>query len=90
MVYFDNSATTEPLKEVSEIMKDVFYNYYGNPSSLHSLGKKAEDKLIESRKILADTIGAEESEIIFTSGGSESNNFLNKGFCKTGYTYYNF
>lgn len=84
MVYFDNSATTEPLKEVSEIMKDVFYNYYGNPSSLHSLGKKAEDKLIESRRILADTLGAEESEIIFTSGGSESNNFLIKGFAKPG------
>ncbi|WP_268906360.1 cysteine desulfurase family protein [Clostridium hydrogenum] len=84
MVYFDNSATTEPLKEVSEIMRDVFYNYYGNPSSLHSLGKRAEDKLIEARKTIAATIKAEAEEIIFTSGGSESNNFLIKGFVKPG------
>lgn len=84
MVYFDNSATTKPLKEVAEIMKEVFYDYYGNPSSLHLFGKKAEDKLIESRKTIANTIGAEPNEIIFTSGGSESNNFLIKGFAKPG------
>ncbi len=84
MVYFDNSATTKPLKEVAEIMQEVFYDYYGNPSSLHLFGKKAEDKLIESRKIIANTIGAEPNEIIFTSGGSESNNFLIKGFAKPG------
>lgn len=84
MVYFDNSATTKPLKEVAEIMKEVFYEYYGNPSSLHLFGKKAEDKLIESRKIIANTIGASPNEIIFTSGGSESNNFLIKGFAKPG------
>ncbi|PJI09035.1 MULTISPECIES: cysteine desulfurase family protein [Clostridium] len=84
VVYFDNSATTKPLKEVAEIMQEVFYDYYGNPSSLHLFGKKAEDKLIESRKIIANTIGAEPNEIIFTSGGSESNNFLIKGFAKPG------
>ncbi|KHD37317.1 cysteine desulfurase [Clostridium acetobutylicum] len=84
VVYFDNSATTKPLLEVADIMKEVFYEYYGNPSSLHLFGKRAEDRLIESRKVLAATLGVSPNEIIFTSGGSESNNFLIKGFAKPG------
>ncbi|URZ01955.1 Cysteine desulfurase IscS [Clostridium felsineum] len=84
VVYFDNSATTKPLLEVANIMKELFYEYYGNPSSLHLFGKRAEDKLIESRKTLAKTLGVSQNEIIFTSGGSESNNFLIKGFAKPG------
>ena len=83
-VYFDNSATTKAYEEVYEEMADTMRNYYGNPSSAHSLGLKAEDKLRQSRKIFADILNCTEGEIIFTSGGSESNNFLLKGFIKPG------
>lgn len=83
-VYFDNSATTKVYDEVIEVMTDTMRNYYGNPSSAHSLGLKAENKLRQSRKIFGDILNCSEGEIIFTSGGSESNNFLLKGFVKPG------
>lgn len=83
-IYMDNSATTRPYSEVIDEMVNVMKNYYGNPSSLHSLGLKAEKKLKEAREILAGSINASREEIIFTSGGSESNNFLLKGFVKPG------
>ncbi|WML37256.1 cysteine desulfurase family protein [Clostridium sp. OS1-26] len=83
-VYFDNSATTKPYDEVMEVMIDTMKNYYGNPSSAHTLGLKAEGKMNESRKIVADTLGCSREEIVFTSGGSESNNFLIRGFIKEG------
>ncbi|MBV7276507.1 cysteine desulfurase [Clostridium sp. PL3] len=83
-VYFDNSATTKPYDEVIETMIDVMKNYYGNPSSAHSLGIRAEGKMNESRSLVASTLGGSKEEIVFTSGGSESNNFLIKGFIKEG------
>ncbi|WP_411681701.1 cysteine desulfurase family protein [Clostridium thailandense] len=83
-VYFDNSATTKPYDEVIETMIDVMKNYYGNPSSAHSLGIRAEGKMNESRSLVANTLGGSKEEIVFTSGGSESNNFLIKGFIKEG------
>ena len=83
-VYFDNSATTKVYNEVIDVMSDTMRNYYGNPSSAHSLGLKADDKLRQSRKVFGDILNCSEGEIIFTSGGSESNNFLLKGFIKPG------
>lgn len=83
-VYFDNSATTKPYSEVIYSMADTMKRYYGNPSSAYSLGLRAELKMDESRKIIANTINCSKDEIIFTSGGSESNNFLIKGFVKQG------
>lgn len=83
-VYFDNSATTKPYDEVIESMIDIMKNYYGNPSSAHSLGIKAEGKMNESRSLVANTLGGSKEEIVFTSGGSESNNFLIKGFIREG------
>lgn len=83
-VYFDNSATTKPYDEVIESMADSMREYYGNPSSAYSLGLKAELKMKESREIIANTINCSRDEIIFTSGGSESNNFLIKGFIESG------
>lgn len=83
-VYFDNSATTKPYDEVIEVMVDAMKNYYGNPSSAYSLGIKAEQKINESREIVASTLNCTRDEIIFTSGGSESNNFLIRGFLKAG------
>ncbi len=81
-VYLDNSATTKPYEEVIKAVSDTMRDYYGNPSSAHSLGFKAEQKLREARGNIARSINASSEEIIFTSGGSESNNFLIKGFAK--------
>ena len=83
-VYFDNSATTKPSEEVVEVMKNAMIDYYGNPSSLHSLGLKCQNKLMEAKKDIAEKIGAVKEEIFFTSGGSESNNMILKNFAKTG------
>ena len=83
-VYFDNSATTKVYNEVIDVMADTMRNYYANPSSSHSLGLKAEGKLRQSRKVFGNILNCSEGEIIFTSGGSESNNFLLKGFIKPG------
>ncbi|MDT8717314.1 cysteine desulfurase [Clostridium sp. 19966] len=83
-VYFDNSATTMPYDEVVEEIIDVMKNNFGNPSSAHKLGLIAEKKLNDSKEILAKTINALKEEIIFTSGGSENNNFLIKGFLTPG------
>lgn len=76
----DNSATTKPYPEVINEMAEMMENYYGNPSSLHKLGLKAEKKLNEARELIARSVNASKDEIFFTSGGSESNNFLIKGF----------
>ncbi len=73
-IYFDNSATTRPYKDVCAHMADVAYNIYGNPSSLHTKGMEAEKLLKNSRKIIAKSIGCREDEIYFTSGGTESAN----------------
>jgi len=83
-VYLDNSATTKPYDEVIEKMAFAMKNNYGNPSSAHSLGLRAEKKLNESRELLSKTINASKDEIIFTSGGSESNNFLIRGLITQG------
>ena len=83
-VYLDNSATTKPYEVVIEKMNDIMRNYYGNPSSSHSFGIKAEKILNESREQIAKTLNCTKEEIIFTSGGSESNNFIIKGFAKEG------
>ena len=57
-VYLDNSATTKPYDEAVSVMCDVMASNYGNPSSLHSLGKRAEDLLNKSRSVLAKSIGS--------------------------------
>lgn len=82
--YLDNSATTKPYEEVIEAVASTMSNYYGNPSSIHKLGMLAEKKLNECREVIAKAINCTRDEIIFTSGGSESNNFLIRGFVKPG------
>ncbi|NLZ49618.1 MAG: cysteine desulfurase [Clostridiales bacterium] len=83
-VYFDNGATTQPFDEVVELVAQTMKNNFGNPSSAHGLGLKAEKALNEARDVAAKTINCTRDEIIFTSGGSESNNFLVKGFTSAG------
>ena len=79
MIYFDNSATTKPFKEVLDSFVKVSYDYFGNPSSLHQIGGQAEKVLSQSRSQLANLLGVRMSEIVFTSGGTESNNLAIKG-----------
>jgi cysteine desulfurase len=73
-VYLDNAATTPTAPEVVEVISDQLLNNWGNASSLHSFGRQARAKLDESRHIIAQSINAKDEEIIFTSGGTESNN----------------
>lgn len=72
--YLDNASTTRPFQSVREIMKETMDTCYGNPSSMHSKGFEAEKYIKEAKEIIASTLKAEEKEIIFTSGGTESNN----------------
>jgi cysteine desulfurase len=79
MIYLDNSATTKPYQEVVETYAKVASTYFGNPSSLHSLGMQAEGLVTESRSRIANVLGVKAKEIIFTSGGTEGNNIAIKG-----------
>lgn len=80
MIYLDNAATTKPKKEVIDSMMDYFCNKWKNPSSLYSDAKLVKNDVEKSRKIVADFINATPEEIIFTSGGSESNCTAIQGF----------
>ncbi|MBR1628259.1 MAG: cysteine desulfurase [Lachnospiraceae bacterium] len=72
--YLDNAATTQCLPEAAEEMQRVLLEDFGNPSSLHTKGMHAEEYLKKARKTIAKTLKAQEKEIVFTSGGTESNN----------------
>lgn len=78
-IYLDNAATTPVIPEVMAAMLPYFGNFFGNPSSLHSFGQEARRAVEAARAELASLINAEPDEIIFTSGGTESNNFALKG-----------
>lgn len=74
-IYFDYAATTPMDPEVLEAMKPYFWDKFGNPSSIHSFGQEAKKAMEDARSRVASFLGAREDEIIFTSGGTESNNF---------------
>ena len=74
MIYFDNSATTPPAKEVVETVTEYMKSSFGNPSSRHALGLEAEKIVTESRKKVAAVLSVTPDEIYFTSGGTESDN----------------
>ncbi len=75
IVYMDNSSTTKPFPEVIKAMSSVYEKAYGNPSSLHSMGSESEKLVHNARRSVASLIGADTTEIFFTSGGTESNNW---------------
>ena len=81
-VYLDNSATTNLDKEVLEEMLPYYTDVFGNPSSLHSYGRRALKAVDDARETIAKCIGAKSNEIYFTSGGSESDNWALKGVVK--------
>lgn len=79
--YFDNSATTCVLPEVMELMQQLFCRDFGNPSSMHRKGVEAEKYVKEAKERIARTLKASEKEILFTSGGTESDNMALIGTC---------
>lgn len=81
-IYLDNAATTKVDSEVAKKVSEFFSRNYGNASSQHQLGLEAKKSLDEAREDLAKFIGAKPSEIIFTSGGTESNNLALRGLTK--------
>jgi cysteine desulfurase len=78
-IYLDYAATTPAHPEVVKTMLPYFQEIFGNPSSIHALGQEAKTGVEASRGILADFIGAHPEEVVFTSGGTESDNFAIKG-----------
>jgi cysteine desulfurase len=78
-IYFDHNATTPLDRPVVEVMTTVLRENFGNPSSVHYFGQQAKGQLDEARSALGALIGAEPSEIVFTSGGTEADNFALRG-----------
>ncbi|MBC8471580.1 MAG: cysteine desulfurase NifS [Planctomycetes bacterium] len=78
-IYFDNNATTQVAEEVLEEIQPLFCELYGNPSSMHTFGGQMGRKIGQAREQVAGLLGCEPSEIVFTSGGTESDNTAIKG-----------
>ncbi|WMM90611.1 cysteine desulfurase family protein [Heyndrickxia coagulans] len=74
-IYLDHAATSPVLPQVAEKMMQVLTGHFGNPSSIHAFGREARRILDEARQVIADSIGAQFNEIIFTSGGTEADNY---------------
>ncbi len=79
LVYLDNASSTKMSRRTVEKMIESCSENYGNPSSTHKLGQKAKAALEKTRNLIAGYFGVEEKEIIFTSGGAESNNLILRG-----------
>ena len=79
IIYLDYNATTYIHEEVAKEMNPYLISYFGNPSSSHIFGIKAKQAVQKSREQIAKMLGCSSSEIVFTSGGSESNNYAIKG-----------
>ena len=75
-VYFDNAATTPIRKEVIDLMSNSMLSVYGNPSSIHGFGRSAKSSIENARKSMSKLLNCEPQEIIFTSGGTESDNSI--------------
>jgi cysteine desulfurase len=78
-IYFDNNATSRVAPEVLEAMLPLFGELYGNPSSMHTFGGQTAQMIKKGRQQVADLLGCDSSEIVFTSGGTESDNSSIKG-----------
>ena len=78
MIYLDNAATTKTAPEVVDAMLPYFSEYYGNASTIYSLGAESKKAMDHARQTIADSLGAKPEEICFTAGGSESDNWALK------------
>lgn len=79
MIYMDNNATTPIDPKVCEKMSQFLKEYFGNPSSLYPIGRKVKEIITEAREIIAKSLGAKRTEIIFTGSGTEADNFSIRG-----------
>ncbi|WP_273832539.1 cysteine desulfurase family protein [Guptibacillus sedimenti] len=86
MIYLDNSATTKPYNEALDAFRTASEKFFANPSSLHRKGGEAERLLRQARSSIAELLHVKINEVIFTSGGTESNNLAIKG---TAFQYLN-
>ncbi|MGL5259990.1 MAG: cysteine desulfurase NifS [Lachnospiraceae bacterium] len=82
LIYLDNAATTKTAPEVVEAMLPYFTTYYGNPSSIYSLGSDGKSAIVAARETIADFIGAKTNEIYFTGSGTEADNWAIKEAAK--------
>lgn len=82
-IYLDNAATTKAFPEVTAAVVNALENSYANPSSLHRFGLKAEKILEKARELTASQLGVSKKEIIFSSGGTESNNLAIRGITES-------
>src|SRR4029453_17331652 len=78
-VYMDHNATTPLAEAVADKMMAVLRDEFGNPSSVHHFGQRAKAVIDEARSAVAELIGGDPSEVVFTSGGTESDNFALRG-----------
>ncbi|MCC6826159.1 MAG: cysteine desulfurase [Acidobacteria bacterium] len=88
-VYLDNSATTRVADEVFEAMLPFLRDFYGNPSSIHHFGQEARTAVDKARHQVAAMLNARPNDVLFTSGGTESNNLAIRGFAQTNAKYGN-
>lgn len=82
MIYYDNSATTEPSEEVLTSFVEVNKRFYANPASLHVAGRQAEALLEKSREQILEIVQAPKGNVTYTSGGTEANNLALLGFAR--------
>lgn len=82
-VYFDNASTTRVREEAKDIMINIMIQNYGNPSSAHAMGRQAKLMLDNARKSLATALGAAARDVVFTSGGTEADNWAILGAAET-------
>lgn len=88
IIYLDNNATTELDPLVTSAMLEELKAPPSNPSSQHSLGRQAKNRLLKARETIASYCGVKSKEIIFTSSGTESMNFLIQGFCTSHHAFH--
>ena len=84
-VYLDNSATTKCFEDVAELMTKIMCEDYGNPSSMHNKGMQAESYIRNAKDIISRNLKVNEKEILFTSGGTESDNIALIGSAMANY-----
>ena len=82
--YFDIAATTPLDTQVAKLMNEIQINIFGNPSSIHQFGQKSRSVIEKSRRQISKSLNCNPNEIIFTGGGSESNNLVLQGLLKKG------
>lgn len=82
IIYLDNAATTMTYKKVVDDMMEYFTQLYGNPSSVYEFAGKSKQAIEDARGLIADTLGAKNQEIFFTSGGTESDNWALRSVTK--------